>query len=246
MSGKIIVLILSIVSLSFSQDLEQITESIWNRIGGKDTYHAAKQLSFSFVVEQEGEIRSERHHLWNRQSGDYVFEQIDKEGINIQVYFNINTRTGLVFKNGKDVTEEEGIKHIEQAYARYINDTYWLLVPAKLTDPGVHLKLNTDRSPDFDGLVLHLSFDNVGLTPGDQYWLYVDKNGSITEWHYLLESGHSNEYLFEDETDCGAGLWFSTRKVKKNGDSAIVLKNVRFSKEVERARFEPSHVVKDQ
>jgi hypothetical protein len=236
---------LSIVSLTFSQDLEQITESIWNRIGGKNIYHAAKQLSFSFVVEREGEIRSERHHLWNRQSGDYVFEQIDKEGHKIQVYYNINTKTGAVIKNGKYVTEEEGNKHIEQAYARYINDTYWLLVPAKLTDPGVRLKIDTGRSAEFDGTVLHLSFDNVGLTPGDQYWLYIDKNGSITEWHYILESGHQSEYLWQDETDCGAGLRFSTRKIKKNGDLAIVLKNVHFSKKVEQERFELPYVVKN-
>src|SRR5690606_15391957 len=77
---------------------------------------------------------------------------------------------------------------METARGRTINDTYWLLAPFKLFDPGVTRTYVPDSS-DADTDVIRLSFDGVGLTPGDQYWLFIDKaTGRLTRWTLVLES----------------------------------------------------------
>ncbi len=83
---------------------------------------------------------------------------------------------------------------LERAYGRFINDTYWLLMPVKMMDPGVTRTYVADSS--MGGMdVLRLSFDAVGLTPGDQYWVYVDKNtGRVERWAFLLQ-GHPRDHV---------------------------------------------------
>jgi hypothetical protein len=92
---------------------------------------------------------------------------------------------------GKDVTvnlaapaqDEEG----KAGYARWVNDSYWLLAPLKILDPGVHLAY--EGSKEMDGTnceVLHLSFGQVGLTPSDQYRLYIDPETKLVKsWDYI-------------------------------------------------------------
>jgi hypothetical protein len=72
-----------------------------------------------------------------------------------------------------------------------VNDTYWIIMPFKLRDPGTHLKylrLQKNRAgADYD--VLQLTFDKgVGLTPGDKYTLYVNRNTHLLDkWQMMLQ-----------------------------------------------------------
>src|SRR6185436_20813973 len=74
-------------------------------------------------------------------------------------------------------------------YARWINDSYWLMLPLKLLDPGVVRTREEDRP--WNGKtyqVLRLEFQKVGLTPGDRYWLFIDpKTARIERWEMVLE-----------------------------------------------------------
>jgi hypothetical protein len=76
-------------------------------------------------------------------------------------------------------------------YERWVNDTYWIVMPFKLRDPGVHLKHarteRLDSGAEYD--VLELSFDKgVGLTSGDRYWLYVNRGTRLLDrWEMLLQ-----------------------------------------------------------
>jgi hypothetical protein len=78
---------------------------------------------------------------------------------------------------------------LKRAYGRFINDSYWLLMPWKLEDPGV--KVESQGTTTIDGLdydILHVSFENVGLTPGDQYWAFVNrKTHRMDRWAYFLQ-----------------------------------------------------------
>jgi hypothetical protein len=71
-----------------------------------------------------------------------------------------------------------------------VNDTYWIIMPFKLRDNGTRLKYVRTHE-DTNGAtydVLELSFmPNVGLTPQDKYWLYVNaKTHLIDRWEYVL------------------------------------------------------------
>ncbi len=99
--------------------------------------------------------------------------------------------TDQVKWKGKDVTvnlaapaQDEDSK---AAFARWTNDSYWLLAPLKVLDPGV--KLTYEGSKEAEGVAceaLRLNFEKVGMTPEDQYLLYIDPETKLVRaWDYI-------------------------------------------------------------
>ena len=84
---------------------------------------------------------------------------------------------GRSWLDGEELEGSDVKKALDRAYGRFINDTYWLLMPAKMQDPGVNLASEGEAAKDgktYD--VVRLTFgEGVGLTPQDTYWAYVSK-----------------------------------------------------------------------
>jgi hypothetical protein len=219
-----------------------IVDLIWKYTGGKDVFERARFVEFTFAWEKQGEIKGSRHHTWDRYSGDYVVEATDPEnGDALKIYLNVESLDGVALRNGEKLEGEQAKELLEGAYRMFINDTYWLLVQTKLSDYGVRLVFDGHEGggEERDQLVvLHVYFENVGLTPGDQYWLYVTHDGQIVKWRYTLESGREGEYEWTDEKDCGMGIRLATRKVTADGERAVVFPKVRFSESMDKAVFE--------
>src|ERR1700752_4749779 len=144
-------------------------------MGGMPAWEKARQFRFDFVVVRENKEVARFAHAWDRYTGDYRVSGVDKSGAGYLVLFNVNTRQGRAWVNGVEVQGEEKTKRLEAAYRRFINDTYWLLAPWKIFDPGVHLAYDGEKPCPGGGTcdVLKLSFENVGLTPRDLYWMWI-------------------------------------------------------------------------
>ena len=158
-------------------------------LGGQSAWEKARQLEFTFVVDREGKTVARFAHVWDRYTGDYRVTGTDKTGAPFAVYFNVNTKQGTAFVNGKPAEPEEQQKLIQNGYGRFINDTYWLLAPWKVFDPGVHLAYDGEKPCPDSGTcdVLKLSFEDVGLTPKDIYWIWVTRDGRrMVQWQYVL------------------------------------------------------------
>ena len=158
-------------------------------LGGQDAWDKAREFRFDFVVENDGKVAGRRSHAWDRYTGDYKLTGVDKNGAPYAVYFNVNTKKGSAFVNGKPLEGEAGETLVKSSYARFINDSYWLLAPWKIFDPGVHLAYEGEKPCPAGGTcdILKLSFDEVGLTPKDVYWLWVTRDGrQMVQWQYLL------------------------------------------------------------
>ena len=158
-------------------------------MGGESAFEKARQFQFDFVVVKEGKAVARFSHVWDRYTGDYRLSGTDKAGAPYVVYFNVNTKAGNVFVNNVPAEGDEKAKRLEGAYGRFINDTYWLLAPWKIFDPGVHLSYDGEKPCSSGGScdVLKLSFDNVGMTPKDIYWLWITRDGRhMVQWQYVL------------------------------------------------------------
>ena len=127
---------------------DQVARELIAALGGEGAWEKARQLRFDFLVEREGTRAAEFQHVWDRYTGDYRLMGRDKSGAPYAVYFNVNTRAGAAYVNGRAVEGEEKDKLLETAYGRFINDTYWLLAPWKVFDPGV--------SRDFSGTATYV------------------------------------------------------------------------------------------
>ena len=169
---------------------DKVGKELIEALGGQSAWEKAREFRFDFVVENEGKVAGRRSHTWDRYTGDYRLTGTDPSGAPYAVYFNVNTKQGKAYLNGKALEGEEADKLIKSSYARFINDTYWLLAPWKIFDPGVKLAYDGEKPCPDGGTcdVLKLSFDNVGLTPKDVYWLWVTRDGrKMVQWQYVLK-----------------------------------------------------------
>jgi hypothetical protein len=262
----------------------KVVDWIWFHLGGKEAYEHCRYVEFTWTYEHEGNVKTTRSHTWDRYKGDYVLEFTDsKTNDAYMAYFNVHSKKGVAIKNGAAVGQDENARLVERAYSMFINDTYWLLLPMKLTDPGARLQFvghaSRTGSRDIEGsdpegtrmvdltvreedahdhtghgqgdegaedveetlVVLHLWFQKeVGLTPRDEYWLYVTHDGAIVGWRYVLQDGDEGEWEWMDEKDCGMGIKLPTKRISADGSRAIVFPNVKFSDTMDRGVFQPS------
>ena len=177
---------------------ETLAEAMAEAMGGRDAYANTHYLRFDWTVVRDGEEVRRMAHLWDCHTGRYRVEWRTREGAQVQVLFNINdandresSREGRAWKNGAEVTAAGELNPLlKSAYGRFINDSYWLLMPWKLRDPGVNLEHLGEKEVDGKKYeVLHVSFGEVGLTPGDQYWAFVNPETKMMErWAYFLQS----------------------------------------------------------
>jgi hypothetical protein len=212
---------------------DQVGKELIASLGGEAAWEKAREFRFDFVVENAGKIAGRRSHAWDRYAGDYRLSGTDKSGAPYSVYFNVNTRQGQAFVNGKRVEGEEAEKLVKAAYAGFINDTYWLLAPWKIFDPGVHLAYDGEKVCPGGGTcdVLKLSFDNVGLTPKDVYWLWVTRDGrQMVQWQYVLKGAEEppTTVLWKDWRKIG-GVALSMEKPMEGKPTVIRFENVSVS-----------------
>lgn len=158
-----------------------VAERTLAALGGQQAWDATRYLSFGFA--------GRRSHWWDRATGRHRVEGTTGDGEPYVVLHDLDSRQGRAWLGGDEVTGERAAELLENAYGAWVNDTYWLLAPYKLLDPGVELAYGGEAT--IDGTVyqvLELSFESVGLTPGDRYWVYVERDsGLVGRWAYVLE-----------------------------------------------------------
>lgn len=170
-------------------DPTPVMRAAFDAQGGQAGWQGMRYLRFDWVVERGGTEAVRARHLWDRSTGNYRVEWKNREGKAILALFNTGTKTGQVWVDGAAAPEAEKAALLERAYGRFINDSYWLLMPSKMSDPGVHVQHAGTATVDGHSCdILHLTFDHVGLTPGDNYWAFIDQQSHLMlRWAFFLE-----------------------------------------------------------
>ncbi len=204
MLGGVLFLWVAAASPSDARALE-LAEQVMAALGGQEAWDRTRYLRFDFAVERETGpfVRS---HTWDKWSGRYRLEGVEQDGTPYVVLMNVGTRDGDAWKGGARLEGEEEKKYLERGYGAWVNDTYWLLMPYKLRDPGVILTYaGEDASEGGSWDKLHLAFDKVGLTPRDQYWVWVNRTSRLVDrWDFVLKGEKTPPTTF---------LWRDWRKV---------------------------------
>ncbi len=140
------------------------------------------------MVERDGEEVARRSHLW------CPAERV----------VQVTTAEGVQWAPTDARPDAEGPA---AAYEAFVNDGYWLFATSKVFDPGVTRTLEEDD--------LRLTFQDVGVTPGDTYWFEARPDGEVSAWRFRLESGNEGRFEFEDYQDVG-GLHLALRKTSEH------------------------------
>ena len=174
----------------------QVTHEMHDTMGGLDNWNSTRYVNFKFQVGQNGEWRTSRAHLWDKWEGRYRLESTDNEGVHTVTLFNVNNKQGKVYADGEELPAEQAQEQIDAAYRAYINDTYWLAMPWKWLEPGVNLQLLGEQTVNGEACdVVELSFEQVGLTPGDVYKAFVSKASHLMiHWEYRLQSDQEGSW----------------------------------------------------
>ncbi len=201
-------LVAGISPLHAEDDAQQLAKAVWKASGGEN-WPKVQELRFAFIVEHEGKEVARAEHHWN-----------------------VAAQTDRVKWKGKDVTvnlaspaQDEDSK---AAYARWVNDSYWLLAPLKALDPGVKLTAEgTKTVGEAHFQLLRLSFAGVGLTPGDQYLWYIDPQTKLLRaWDYIPSADKVTHGSW-DRYETFGGLQLSTEhefggRIIRFADIAVV------------------------
>jgi hypothetical protein len=166
-----------------------VADQVLEAMGGKDAWNGTHFLRFDFAVEHGGKTVVSHAHTWDKWTGRYRLEAKTKAGDPYVVLMNVNTKLGDAYLKGKKLEGAEANKYVKEAYETWVNDTYWLVMPYKMKDPGVTLKLDGEAK---EGTVTYdrvsLSFDSVGLTPRDHYTAYINRGTHMMDkWEFVLE-----------------------------------------------------------
>lgn len=153
----------------------EIADSVIQRLGGQESWDNTHYLAWRFF--------GGRLHIWDKWSGNIRFEDKD-----LLVLMNVNTRQGKAWKNKQSIRNPDTLALVlNNTYKKWINDSYWFIMPYKLKDPGVHLKYKgiEKMQNGRPAYVLTLTFDDVGITPQNKYDVYVDKESMLVrQWAY--------------------------------------------------------------
>jgi len=156
-----------------------IAEQLMEKMGGQEAWNNTRYIRWSFF--------GRRTHYWDKWTGNHRIESDGRV-----VLFNANTREGRAWQDKQEIIDPTALAEaLEEAYGRWINDTYWMFMPYKLLDPGVTLAF-VGEQPMADGRsseVLQLTFESVGLTPQNRYLVFVASDtGLVEQWSYFRDT----------------------------------------------------------
>jgi len=179
------------------------------KASGGDVWPSVKRLKFTFNVESDGKLTTSVKHDWDVRSGIDTVTIGDK----------------TVSTNVYEKKERQGDEL--QAFKRWTNDSYWLLMPLKLLDGGVKLSplISTMDYPPSRGRMT-MSFEGVGLTPGDQYDLSINlRENRIDHWTYRPDAERSSGFTWENYQDFN-GLILATEHKSDDGKRRIYFTDI--------------------
>lgn len=158
----------------------EIAQATVAAMGGWEAWDQTRYLTWRFF--------DRRDHWWDRETGDIRIQSDDT-----LILMNLNTEKGRVWKSGTEITEPDSLaKLLDTGRQIWVNDSYWLIMPFKLLDPGVTLKYLGERALA-DGRnadVLQLTFgEGIGYTPQNRYEVFVAKDtGLVEQWSFYADA----------------------------------------------------------
>lgn len=198
--------------------------------GGLAAWEALPILRFDYVEETDSTEHFRAFHLWDRRNDRYRIEwpldtDLERDSLVVVLFRPSNfdpenprgsAIVGDVRLQGADLDDT-----LQEAYRRFVHDSFWLLAPFKLFEEGASRTLAPDSSTT-DRLALELSFDDMERIPNNQLWLYVDRDaGTVRSWTLSVDNTvPSKSFIWSDSTtiDVGGGrLTLPTMKRSPSG-----------------------------
>ena len=160
-----------------------------------EAYLSTTEIDFSF---------SGHHYAWNKAEN-----RVEVRWSSHRVLLVLDDLSSSVVYNDQAQILEERPDLIDQAVSYFYNDSYWLVAPFKVFDPGVSRKLVRLEGENDALFVTHSS---GGVTPGDSYLWLLDDNArpiAFKMWVSIIPFGGLRA-SWEDYVKSETGAYFAT------------------------------------
>ncbi|MEO0726059.1 MAG: hypothetical protein AAFZ63_16065 [Bacteroidota bacterium] len=174
-----------------NQQAIEIADEVMEAMGGREAYDNTRFVRWTFF--------GRRTLLWDKWTGRVRIDFAEDDQV---MLVNIHTNEGKLWRDGAyETNPDTTAQYLQRATSIWINDSYWLVMPYKLKDSGVTLKyLGTEGAADSLEHKLQLTFEEVGDTPENKYWVMVsDDTKLVTSWSFFTR--------FDDESARFATPW---------------------------------------
>ena len=162
-------------------EAEQLADEMLAALN-KEAYDSMKYLDFTF--------REDNRYQWDRVNNQVVVKWKDQE-----VFVDLNRSVDLY-------SELE-----YEAYANFINGSFWLVAPFKIRDDGV-IRSTVEVE---GGRGLLATYSSGGVTPGDNFLWIIDENGFPKAWKLWTSNVAIGGLEFSwTGWKTKEGAWFST------------------------------------
>ncbi|MGB3143330.1 MAG: hypothetical protein WBB24_04420 [Maribacter sp.] len=124
-------------------------------------------------------------YKWNKQNNE-VSVSWDDYRVELDL---ITTGSSIAYKNGERLNYEDSQDLITDAQSYFNNDSFWLVAPFKVFDPGTERQL-IQLEDGSEGLLV--TYTKGGDTPGDSYLWILERNGvpkSFKLWVKIIPIG---------------------------------------------------------
>ena len=192
-----------------------VQEGLWLAEKMSEALHKSAYDRINFISWQYGS-----HHFdWNKKEDSVKVIWADFE-----VKVSTQTLVGMAYQGGVILLGDQNKKAVEKAICYFNNDSFWLVAPYKLNDPGV--SLSSVKMPKGHGLLV--TYTQGGSTPGDTYLWLLDENYFPRAWKMWVKmlplGGVKSEWMGWQKRK---GAWFpgnfETLKKKKKEVKDLVV-----------------------
>lgn len=154
-----------------------------------DAYKNTRYIEWSFG--------GRRSYKWDKQ--EHIVDVVWGEA-KVILHPN-NMEKSRAFLKGKEVKNAKGL--VKRAWDLFNNDSFWLVAPHKLFEPGIIRSIVTVDGKE----ALHVKYTTGGTTPGDSYTWILDSNYIPTSYKMYVPSMNmkGTEATWEDWITTASG-----------------------------------------
>ncbi len=145
-------------------EADQLARTVMDNLN-KDAFDAIPYLQWEF-------FRPGQKYFWDKKNNKAIIEWSDNK-----VIFDLDTYEATCFIDGQPAPADKIEEMKSKAWSNWCNDSFWMIAPFKLFDPGTSREV-VDLEDGRTGL--KVTYESGGVTPGDSYLWELDSNNRPT------------------------------------------------------------------
>lgn len=237
-------LVASTVSAQQTPSADDLARSMFDVMAGGGAWEHARYFSYTFTLVKNGRVVAAFPERWDRVTGDFYVSGERPDGLPFEAVINVTNKTVRGSVQGRRLTSAEDLKGLYQlAEARFTNDTFWLMMPLRIFDPGFYRAYDGPRTDTcghtWDLLKVTVEAEKGKVTA--TYWPWLNRDSHLVdEWDMKLDimppDSPPVEFLFHDYRRI-AGLLISTLREVRGQNQTVRLDKLTILPDVPKDAF---------